>query len=178
MHEKTENYGKPQRVRLDRSTGYEYFFDRAHPLAKKNGLVAYHRHVASVKLGRWLRREEVVHHRDGQRANNDPQNLEVMTRQSHTSHHQKRNPTIYELCACCSNRFEVTHSLKEFCSDDCSRKSRRRFDVTKEDLQDLVWKLPISEVAAIIGVSDVAVHKRCKRLGVEKPPQGYWLKNG
>ena len=32
------------------------------------------------------------------------------------------------------------------------------------------------QVAKLLGVSDVAVAKRCKRLGVEKPPRGYWAK--
>ena len=32
------------------------------------------------------------------------------------------------------------------------------------------------QVAKLLGVSDVAVAKRCKRLGIEKPPRGYWRK--
>jgi len=31
-------------------------------------------------------------------------------------------------------------------------------------------------VAEEIGVSDVAVKKRCAKLGIELPPRGFWLK--
>ena len=31
-------------------------------------------------------------------------------------------------------------------------------------------------VAKLLGVSDVAIAKRCKLLGIEKPPRGYWAK--
>lgn len=41
-------------------------------------------------------------------------------------------------------------------------------------LKILVWKKPVLQVAKDLGVSDVAVQKRCKRLGIETPPRGYW----
>lgn len=39
----------------------------------------------------------------------------------------------------------------------------------------LISAKPIAEVAKEFGVSDVAVHKACKRLGVEKQRRGFWL---
>ena len=42
-----------------------------------------HRVVAEEMLGRPLESNEVVHHTDGDRVNNDPSNLEVMTRKEH-----------------------------------------------------------------------------------------------
>lgn len=42
-------------------------------------------------------------------------------------------------------------------------------------LRAAVWSMPVRDLAADMGVSDVAVHKACARLGVEKPPMGYWL---
>lgn len=53
-----------------------------------------HRHVHTVLaemhlLGRRLRSDEVVHHKDGNKLNNDIANLEVMTRAAHTAHHRK-----------------------------------------------------------------------------------------
>lgn len=39
----------------------------------------------------------------------------------------------------------------------------------------LISARPIAEVAKEFGVSDVAVHKACKRLGVEKQRRGFWL---
>jgi hypothetical protein len=48
-----------------------------------------HQVVAEMILGRPLRPDEVVHHIDHNRANNDPANLEVMTRSEHTRLHAK-----------------------------------------------------------------------------------------
>ncbi|WP_293002571.1 site-specific integrase [Nevskia sp.] len=42
-------------------------------------------------------------------------------------------------------------------------------------LKLLISSKPIAEVAKEFGVSDVAVHKACKRLGVEKQRRGFWL---
>lgn len=39
----------------------------------------------------------------------------------------------------------------------------------------LISAKPIAEVAKEFGVSDAAVHKACKRLGVEKQRRGFWL---
>ena len=35
---------------------------------------------------------------------------------------------------------------------------------------------PTVRIAKMLGVSDVAIGKRCKRLGIEKPGRGYWSK--
>lgn len=47
---------------------------------------------------------------------------------------------------------------------------------TKEEIEKLIWANPIRKVAKDLGVSDIALHRRCKRLGVVKPPQGHWAK--
>jgi len=45
--------------------------------------------VAERMIGRALFPDEVVHHKDRNRSNNDPSNLEVMTRSAHTALHRK-----------------------------------------------------------------------------------------
>jgi hypothetical protein len=45
-----------------------------------------------------------------------------------------------------------------------------------EELARMVMDNPVTKVARLIGVSDVAVKKRCRRLGVETRPVGYWAK--
>lgn len=52
----------------------------------------------------------------------------------------------------------------------------RKFDPTKEELEKLVWEMSTVKVAKQFNVSDKAVEKRCKLLGIEKPPRGYWAK--
>jgi len=48
-----------------------------------------HRRIARLKLGRDLKSNEVVHHIDGNKHNNKPNNLQVMTKAEHTSLHMK-----------------------------------------------------------------------------------------
>jgi len=43
-------------------------------------------------------------------------------------------------------------------------------------LRELVWSMPTVDVAKLFGVSDVAVGKLCKKLGVPKPRLGFWRK--
>lgn len=46
-----------------------------------------HRVVMERHIGRALAEHEVVHHRDGNKTNNDPANLEVTTQSEHARHH-------------------------------------------------------------------------------------------
>jgi Zn finger protein HypA/HybF involved in hydrogenase expression len=52
----------------------------------------------------------------------------------------------------------------------------RKFEISKEDLLELVWKIPTSQIAKQFNVSDKAIEKRCKLLGINKPSRGYWRK--
>jgi|GEM_PF-2025442 len=49
-------------------------------------------------------------------------------------------------------------------------------DLSKEELEKLVWSMPTVQVAELFGVSDTAVGKRCRVLGIKKPPRGFWSK--
>ena len=70
--------------------GYMQRYNPRSPEARSNGYVAVHRDVASRKIGRPLRPYEVVHHRDGDKLNNRPSNLQVVTRKQHWRiHHSK-----------------------------------------------------------------------------------------
>ena len=48
--------------------------------------------------------------------------------------------------------------------------------LTREQLYDMVWQKPLVALALEFGISDVAVKKRCKRLGFPTPSRGYWAK--
>lgn len=65
--------------------------------AKMMGRAA-HRVAAEKKLGRALQQGEVVHHIDGDKRNNDPENLVIFRSQSeHAQHHASLNWFISEL---------------------------------------------------------------------------------
>lgn len=57
---------------------------------QKNGLVFAHRKEMEKHLGRKLRKNEVVHHKDGDKLNNKIENLELMDRSIHCSMHNKK----------------------------------------------------------------------------------------
>jgi predicted transcriptional regulator of viral defense system len=46
----------------------------------------------------------------------------------------------------------------------------------REVLEKEVWSEPIRQLAKKYGVSDVAVHKHCKKMGIKLPGRGYWAK--
>lgn len=49
-------------------------------------------------------------------------------------------------------------------------------DEERQRLFAMVWQRPATEVAKELGISDVALSKRCRRLQVPKPPRGYWAR--
>lgn len=73
--------------------GYILVYAPWHPNARKRArgrgaYIAEHRLVMEEKLGRLLEREEVVHHLDGNKANNRPENLELFARNSDHLRHE------------------------------------------------------------------------------------------
>jgi integrase len=57
-----------------------------------------------------------------------------------------------------------------------SRPTRRRHYFRREELYQLIWTAPVSEIAARLGVSDVALAKLCRRAAVPTPNRGYWAR--
>jgi hypothetical protein len=49
---------------------------------------------------------------------------------------------------------------------------------SKASLKELVWAKPMTHAAGEIGVSDVALRKRCVLLGIPLPPRGHWIRSG
>jgi hypothetical protein len=73
--------------RID-SYGYVSVYAPDHPRANSTRYIHEHVLVAEAMIGRFLLPDEVVHHKDRNRANNDPSNLQVMTRIEHSRLHR------------------------------------------------------------------------------------------
>lgn len=70
-----------------------------------------HRHVMEQVLGRPLKRNELVHHRNDDKTDNRPGNLELMTSSQHMKHHNPNGPrrTSHHVpCRICGSIVETT----------------------------------------------------------------------
>ena len=45
---------------------------------------------------------------------------------------------------------------------------------TDEQLQELVWKIPLPQIAILFNISYSKVWRRCKSRNIKKPPNGYF----
>ena len=63
---------------------------------KKTGFVYLHVLQAEKKIGRYLNEKECVHHMDGNKTNNNPDNLIIFrTGADHSRFHRLKNPQIH-----------------------------------------------------------------------------------
>ena len=71
-------------------SGYFYLYKPEHQNAIKNGrYIAEHRWVLEQKIGRLLTDNEIAHHINGNKKDNRPENLELLTISEHNKYHAK-----------------------------------------------------------------------------------------
>jgi len=120
--------------------GYVYCrTEPLHPKRNSKGLYPLHRVLVENKLGRPLRSNEVVHHKDENPMNNRVSNLEAQTRSDHSRHHAHRVELVEVECWVCGESFELKpHQLRlrrKRSADgriQCSRSCGRRAVVLRE----------------------------------------------
>jgi hypothetical protein len=169
--------------------GYRMIYMPEHHEAVRSGsmegYVYEHRLIAEQFMGRKLTDDEDVHHLNGDRSNNLPRNLLVLETGQHMKLHTWLQQHVIipidgskvdrekerKYCKC---GIQIENDAN-YCSPNCASLDKRIIPpVTKEELSKQVWSKPTSELAKDYNVSDVAIAKLCKKLGVDKPPRGYW----
>lgn len=168
-------YNKEINILPGLKAGYQIFRDYNHPLAYDEGAVYLHRHVASIKIGRWLKSTEHVHHIDENKLNNTPDNLQILSGSEHSKVH---NPTsefdsqdrsiIAYTCNYCGNKFHPLRAskTKQFCTITCSsNNSIKNKHITKEVLDALIPTMSWVALGNMFGYTDNGIKKRAKALG-------------
>jgi hypothetical protein len=113
---------------------YTYAKVKYHPNATENNYVLMHRVVVENHIGRYLTADEIVHHKNEDKKDNDIANLELMTNAEHARLHATTGRTLIKLiCPECDKEFErerrCTHLVKggtqTFCSRSCNGRYQR-----------------------------------------------------
>lgn len=119
-------------------------------------------------------------HINGKRDDNRLENLRILCPNCHSQTptfcgRHKRNVL---LCVDCNEKISDKRNKRcRSCASKTHLERIYKFDISKEELEKLVWEKPTAQIAKDFGVSDNAIGKRCKKFGIEKPPRGYWAKN-
>ena len=98
-----------------------------HPNAWKNGYVYLHRLIKELEIGRFLKDGEIVHHKDEDKSNNHPSNLEIKSQSNHAREHTTGIAITYLKCSWCEKPFtretrQVKKGKNPFCSHSCRGK--------------------------------------------------------
>ena len=148
-----------------------------HPDAFVDGYVYEHRIVASKMLGRKLKSEEHVHHKDENGLNNSPDNLMIFaTNSDHIAYHHGVN--VYEKDGV-YYAVELVSKIENYCKDcgklisyralRCKKCSNKLLSVCKSNcrpdrhiLKSQIRHNSFVSIGKIYGVSDNAIRKWCK----------------
>jgi hypothetical protein len=167
---------------------YKYVINKSHPKANSEGQVYLHIIIAEEKLGRQLLPNEVVHHKDFNKLNNDPSNLMVFaTKNDHTRFHMNDCNESFLLLNSdgayfCKEREHVCKDCgikisKDACRcTNCAHKHERKVNRPAPDelLNMLVgYHGNFTEVGKRYGVTDNAVRKWCDSYNLPRKSKDY-----
>ena len=106
-----------------------------------------------------------LHHKDGDRLNNELDNLQVLCPNCHSltdNFAGKSNRKRY-YCSECGGEIIKGSSLCVSCYHKNATSHSKINSITREDLKDLIRTTPFTTIAKQFGVSDNAIRKWCKK---------------
>lgn len=171
--------------------GYRVIYRPEHPRAMQNecwkGYVYEHIVVAEKYNGAPLREDEIIHHLDGVRDNNQYTNLLILTQKQHGKLHAWLNagaPGIERFrengenslkskvvpnrfCSRCAETLQGKQ--QSFCSETCYNMCNRKVErPSKTQLECDIQNMSLVKIGTKYGVSDNAVRKWMKVYGIAK----------
>ena len=91
-----------------------------------SGYKAEHRIIVEAEIGRKLTKDEQVHHKNGNKQDNSPENLELLTNSEHQRKHgnaiTQRGSRIDKVCRECGKDYQVKMSKvaeSKYCCNAC-----------------------------------------------------------
>lgn len=69
-------------------------------------------------------------------------------------------------CLDCDTFINKNYTRCKKCSSRINGRAQRKFEITKEELENLVSQYPMTKIGKMFGVSDNAIRKRCKSFGI------------
>lgn len=173
--------------------GYIVLYRPEHPWTMKsenwNGWVYEHIYVIQSELGRKLSKSEAVHHLDFNRSNNTRSNLCLLSQADHARLHawidrgcpvfdssaedyvtqtlDKNKNVVKHSFSCKSCGKTLQKSTKTYCNAQCAGLACRRAPrPSKDKLERLIVKYTWTAIGKHYGVSDNAVRKWARALGI------------
>lgn len=143
--------------KIDKNLGYVRIYCPMHPKANTRGYVYEHRLVAEYKIGRLLTKDEHVHHKDGIRWNNHPDNLVIMSNKDHGYITQYENQIyndkmtseelkkIIEYFKDIWKKENIRPNLKKTLGEDIVIKSSKKIKPKKKKRVNIVKKIKIKK---------------------------------
>lgn len=111
---------------------------------RNNKFMSYPKYLMEQHLGRKIEEPETVHHIDGNFANNNIENLEIINRRDHAKQDAIRRKPVFKNCVWCDKFFKLSiwqvanynrrkKTAGPFCCRKCSGKYGKAIQLNKQE---------------------------------------------